>query len=236
MDTERNAYTMKDLPPETRPYERMWEKGSSVLSDTELVAVLLRSGRVGETALQMSERLLHLAGSDESTALRSLFMLSPQELSRFEGIGKVKALQLSAVGELSRRISAGRIPASTSLDSPSVIADHFRARLGSSEQEQVWGIWLDTRMHFLGETQLSLGSVNQALMSPRNIFLEALRFRAVCFVLVHNHPSGNSEASGADLSATLRIRDLGAMLEIRLVDHIIVTGASYSSMKEEGLL
>ena len=236
METERNAYTMKDLPPEARPYERMWEKGSSVLSDTELVAVLLRSGRVGETALQMSERLLHAAGSEESTALRSLFSLSPQELARYEGIGKVKALQLSAVGELARRISAGRLPESIRLDSPSVIAEHFRARLGTSEQEQVWGIWLDTRMRFLGETQISLGSVNQALMSPRNIFLEALRYHAVCFVLVHNHPSGDPEASAPDLTATRRIRDLGSMLEVQLIDHILVGGASYISMKEEGLL
>ncbi len=222
METERNTYTMKDLPPEARPYERMWEKGSSVLSDTELVAVLLRSGRVGETALQMSERLLHAAGSEESTALRSLFSLPPQELARYEGIGKVKALQLSAVGELARRISAGRLPESIRLNSPSVIAEHFRARLGTSEQEQVWGIWL--------------GSVNQALMSPRNIFLEALRYHAVCFVLVHNHPSGDPEASAPDLTATRRIRDLGSMLEVQLIDHIIVGGASYISMKEEGLL
>ena len=229
-------FTMKELPEEERPYERLVKKGAAALSDAELLAIILKTGRCGESSLDMSRRLLCAAGPSEEGALSSLLGLTLEELMNFQGIGKVKALQLKALLELSSRLAVRRGGEINRVMDAAGIADRYIPQMRYLKKEEIRGIWVDNRFRILGETVLSLGSVNQALLSPREIFLEAFRYKAVYFILLHNHPSGDPMPSQADLSGTGRIRQAGQLLEIGLLDHIIIGDGTFFSMKEEGLL
>ena len=230
-------YTMKELPEEERPYERMTRYGASALSDAELLAILLRNGRAGESALELSRRLLRECTPREGAgALSVLFALSVQELTRFPGIGRVKALQLTAAAEIARRLSIRTAGSVSVITSASDLAQKYIPLMRDLQKEEIYGIWLDNRLRILGETQLSVGSVNQALLSTREIFLEAVKHKAVHFILIHNHPRGDPTPSAADIHGTRKLTESGKLLEIKLLDHIVIGDGVFFSMKEEGLL
>ena len=229
-------YTMKELPEEERPYERMTRYGASALSDAELLAILLRNGRAGESALELSRRLLRECTPREGAgALSVLFALSVQELTRFPGIGRVKALQLTAAAEIARRLSIRTAGSASVISSASDLAQKYIPLMRDMQKEAIYGIWLDNRLRILGETQLSVGSVNQALLSTREIFLEAVKHKAVHFILIHNHPSGDPQPSTEDILLTRRVEEAGRMIGIPVLDHIIIGDGTYVSMKERGL-
>lgn len=224
---------MKELPESEQPYEKCEKDGAAALSDAELLAVILQTGTKTETAVTLAARVL--AQSTEKN-LAGLARMSYQELIRIHGIGRVKALKLLCIAELSRRIakcSFGKKPVFTE---PAAIADYYMQSLRFLDVEQVHVLFFNTRCIFLGEKLITVGTVNSSLVSPREIFIEAVQREAVNIILVHNHPSGDPEASREDLAITSRIAQAGRLLDIQLLDHIIIGDNRYLSFREKGYL
>ncbi len=227
-------YSMKELPVQERPYERCLERGPEALSDAELLAVIIRTGAQGESSLDLARKVLSLGRKEDG--LSTILHLSAPELCSLKGIGEVKAVQILCVGELSKRIAQSSREKELVLDSPGSIAAYYMERMRHQEQEDMVAVFFDTKNHLLKDMLLTRGTVNSSLVSPREIFIEALRYHAVYVVLLHNHPSGNPEPSKEDMLVTQRIEHSGAMLGIRLIDHIIIGDNKYISFKERGLL
>ncbi len=220
---------IRDLPETARPYERCLESGPEALSDLELLAVLLRSGTQGCSALELARRVLTLCPYEEG--LGGIFRLTVQDLQQVQGIGPVKAVQICCAGELSRRAARKPRAQRTQFRDARSIADYYMENLRHSEQEHVFGMMLDTKNRFLGEAEISRGTVNQSLFSPRELFLRALAFHAVHVILVHNHPSGDCTPSPEDREITRQTFDAGELIGISLIDHIIVGDRCYASLR-----
>lgn len=224
--------TMKDMPAQDRPYEKCLEFGPENLTDAELLAVILRTGRQGSSSLELSYEILRLAQSRRE-GLSGLYHLSIPELMEIRGVGKVKAIQLKCIGELSRRTARQKAKERLSFQAPDTIADYYMEELRHLEQEVLLCMMLDSKNHLLGEKRMFLGTVNASLVSPRELFLEALRFQAVNIILVHNHPSGDPTPSQADVLITQRVQQGGELLGIHLLDHIIIGEHAYTSFREK---
>ncbi len=225
--------TMKDLCKEERPYEKCLAYGAEVLSDTELLAVIIRTGTFGETSCQLAGRILNVSGYQGLSGFCSIPL---KRLMEIKGIGKVKAVQIKCIAELAARMAKAGARERLCFLSPSTIADYFMEELRHEEQEQLIGLYLNTKNKLLKEKLLFKGTVNASLISPREIFLEALEVRAVNFVLVHNHPSGDPTPSRDDVKVTEQIRCAGELLGIQLLDHVIIGDHSYISLREKGIL
>ena len=208
---------LRNLPTMEQPYEKCLENGPESLSDAELLAVILRCGARGKTSLELAREILSLPGKEES--LLGLYHCTRQELLQIRGVGEVKAIQLQCIGELSKRMAAAGA----------------RKGLCHEDQEVLLCMMLDTKNQLLGEKEITRGTVNATMISPRELFLAALQFRAVHILLVHNHPSGLPEPSGDDITVTRQIRRAGEMLGITLLDHIIIGDHCYTSMLEQGI-
>lgn len=231
----RQNNTIKDIPAQDRPYEKCLEHGAEHLTDAELLAIILRTGSQGSNSLELSYKILELAHT-RKPGLAGLYHLSIQELMDIRGVGKVKAIQLKCLGELSRRTARQSARKRLSFQMPSTIADYYMEELRHEEQEVLLCMMLDTKNHLLGEKRMFLGTVNASLVSPRELFLEALRFQAVNIILVHNHPSGDPTPSREDLQITQRVRQGGELLGIHLLDHIIIGEHAYVSFQEKECL
>lgn len=234
MTNKKTDTSVKALPIGDRPYEKCLERGTQALTDAELLAVILRTGTVGSTSIQLAEAVLRL--STNSDGLLGIHQLSCQELMKLKGVGKVKAIQIKCIGELSKRIA--KITARERLDftSPSTIAQYYMEQLRHEPQELLLCMMLDTKNHLLGERVVFKGTVNASLVSPREVFLAALEYRAVHLILVHNHPSGDPTPSKEDLMVTECICQAGELLGIRVLDHIIIGDCRYISFCEQELL
>lgn len=224
--------TMKELPESERPYDKFLNTGVEGLSDAELLAIILRSGSKGRTALQLAQDVL----CREQRNLLNLNQLTMTELAEIPGIGKVKAIQLKCIAELAKRMSATTYRKNMKVDEPKTIAEYYMEQLRHETREKLLVAMFDTKNHFLGDEVLSIGTVNSSLVSPREIYLKALRSQAVNIILLHNHPSGEAEPSAEDLRTTRRVAECGRMLGITLADHIIIGDNSYTSMRESGSL
>ncbi len=225
---------IKELPKMERPYEKCERLGPGVLSDAELLAVIIKSGTAGESSVSIATRILSTEAEENS--LLGLFHLSLDQLMEIRGIGKVKAIQLKCVAELASRMSKQKAKERLLLDHPQSIADYFMEELRHKEQEHMVIAFFDTKNRLIGEKTLTIGTVNASLVSPREIFVEALNRRAVCIVLLHNHPSGDVTPSREDRRVTRQVYEAGEMLGISVLDHIIIGDQSYFSFREEGLL
>ena len=225
--------TMKDLYREERPYEKCLSCGAEALSDTELLAAMIRTGTPGETACQLAGRILSLPGYE---GLSGFGRIPLERLMELKGIGKVKAVQMKCLAELAARMAKASAGERLCFDSPFTVADYFMEELRREEQEKLIVLFLNTRNKLLKEKLMFKGTVNASLVSPREIFLEALEIHAVNLVLVHNHPSGDATPSREDIQMTKRICQAGEMLGIQILDHIIIGDHCYSSMREKGIL
>ncbi len=230
----KDRKTMKQIPKEVRPYERCLKYGPQVLSDAELLAVILRSGSVGENSLEMSNRLLSLGTMQQG--LLGLLQMSVEELQTVRGIGSVKAIQLICIGELSRRIAKASASEGIVMGSPETIANYYMEDMRHQSQEILQMMMLNTKNRLIAEKIISKGTVNASLISSREIFLEALKHHAVYIILIHNHPSGDPTPSREDIVVTRRVREAGRMIGIELMDHIIIGDHSYISLKERGII
>ena len=215
---------IQELPPDERPYEKCLHSGPEKLTDSELLAVVLRSGTRGSSSVQLADEVLHLGQNEQG--LLGIYHLSMEDLMQIRGIGQVKAVQIKCIGELSKRIATREAGKLLDFHSPDTIA----------EQEQMICTMLNTKNQFLGDEVISRGTVNSSLVSPRDLILAAFRHRAVYMILVHNHPSGNPEPSKDDLLFTKRVWEAGALVDIPLLDHIVIGDQQYFSFRQEGLL
>ena len=225
-------FTMKNLPESERPYEKFLKYGEEQLSDAELLAIILKTGTSKENSLDISRRIL----SGNHNNLLNLYDLTYRDLMKFPGIGKVKAIQLKAVAELSKRIAQTKRGHQCQMDKPASIAHYYMERLRHYKEEILMCAFFDAKCKLLGDVVISKGSVNYAYVSPRDIFRQALDYGAVLFVLIHNHPSGDPTPSKDDIRITARIEKGAQILELELVDHIIIGDNNYYSFHENKLL
>lgn len=235
-DTEnmkKQHMTTKELPSSEQPYEKCESFGTGALSDAELLAIIIKTGTRDECSIDVARRLLSM--DENRTGLSFLHYATIQELMEVPGIGRVKAIQLLAAAELGRRMAAAR-KKKESFQGPRELAERYMPLMRHLIQEQVLLIMMDTKCHILKETVVFTGTVNSSPLEPREIFLLALKHRAVFIILLHNHPSGDPNPSHADFSTTRRIKEAGDLIGIRLMDHIIIGDNKYISLKEKGFL
>ena len=232
MENQRN--TIRELPAPERPYEKCMAMGASALSDAELLAVILRTGTKGQGALETARKILSLSPAAEG--LLGLHHLTVNELRKVPGIGMVKAVQLSCIGELSKRMTRKSIDREELFSSPDVVAAYFMEEMRHKEKEELRVVFLNTKGRRLHDTVISIGTVNSSMVSPREIFLVALKFQAVSIILLHNHPSGDPAPSREDILVTGRVAEAGKLIGISLTDHIIIGDRCYISLKERGML
>ncbi len=223
--------TMKELPESEQPREKFFRYGASVLSDAELLAVILRNGTRHMTALQLAQALL--AQGDQN--LLNLIHMNPEEMKKLSGIGSVKAAQLKCIAELAVRIARTDRVRSICLSEPASVACYYMESLRHETKEKLVLAMFDAKSNLLGDEVISVGTVNFSLVSPREIFIKALECHAVHIVLLHNHPSGDPTPSEADVEVTKRVMESGNILGIALADHIIIGDNRYISFRENGL-
>lgn len=207
--------------------------GEKALSDKELLAVLIRSGTKTRSALDIAECILR--SRPEESSLAGLHRMSLEELKSLEGIGRVRAIQIKALAELSVRMSKQSYPQRPVLNSPRLIAEYYMEELRHLEHEELWMLSLDVRGRLLGKDVIFRGAVSACTISPREIFLKALERRAVKMILMHNHPSGSCDPSSADIAITKRIAKVGEAIDIELWDHIIIGDQTWYSLRENDL-
>lgn len=220
--------TLKNLPESERPYEKFLKYGMEALSDAELLAIILKTGTKDMTSVELARNIL----SEKHGNLLNLYDLSFEELQRFEGIGQVKAIQLKSIAELSRRISKTKSGYLLKMDEPGTIAAYYMEELRHQKREFLICATFDSKCAFLGDRILSVGNVNSAYVSPREVFQFALDKGAVLLILIHNHPSGDSRPSEEDVSITRRIKKGADILDVELADHIIIGDNEYFSFRE----
>lgn len=220
--------SMKDLPNSEKPYEKFLEFGAGALSDAELLAVIIRSGTQGKRSIEVAQEFLAQGNQN----LLNLYDLSFDDMKQIHGIGQVKAIQLKCAAELSKRIAKTRYQDKLSMNHPQTIADYYMERMRHEKQERLLAMFFDNRCRLISDVTISIGSVTATFVSPREVFIAALRCNTVQFVLLHNHPSGNAEPSLEDDAVTKRMKECGLLLEIPLIDHIILGDQSYYSYRE----
>lgn len=230
-----NRNIIKDLPEAQRPYEKCFSQGEAALSDCELLAVILRSGTQGLNSLELAQEILQYMETSSYTGLTGLLHISVQDLMEIHGIGQVKAIQLKCIGELSKRIARTAARPQMVMNNPSSVVSYYMEELRHEEQEVVICMMSDVKGHFLGDKVLTRGTATGSLVTPREIYMEALRRHAVSLILVHNHPSGDPTPSPDDMQITARIYQAGELLGIHLLDHIIIGDQKYCSFREEGI-
>lgn len=217
------------------PYERFERVGAGALTDAELIAIILRTGTVGEDALSLAHKVLALSNGSE-TGILALHSLPLEELLKIKGIGKVKAIRLKCVAEICARMQMRSKRAMLSFDDPATVAGLYMERMRHLETEHVYLLLCDNKNHILKEILISKGTVNASVISPREIFIEALRYHAVSVLLIHNHPSGDPSPSEQDILVTRNIMEASRLIQIPLLDHIIIGDNIFTSLKEKGYL
>ncbi len=222
-----------DWPDDQRPRERLLAQGPTALSDAELLAIFLRTGVTGKSAVELARELLAHFGH----SLAQLAAATPQELTQVNGIGPAKAAQLVATLELARRGLHEGMRSRPALATPGAVRDWLRLKLAPLHQEVFIALWLDAQNHLIADETLFKGSLTQTSVYPREVVKQALAHNAAAVILAHNHPSGLAEPSKADEMLTRTLKDALALVDVRLLDHFIVAGQSTPlSFAERGLL
>ena len=229
---------VKDLAIGERPQERLEKHGAGALSDTELLAMLLRSGQKGLSVVGMSQQLITEAGS-----LAGLTRWREADFRRIKGIGRVKALQLITVMEIARRVLGAAADPNPVLNRPELIHRHFQAQTAGLAVEKFWVLCLNRKNRLIKQVEVTSGTATSSLAHPREVFREAIHHGATAVVCVHNHPSGDPAPSAADVQVTRQLREAAKTLDIDLLDHVIVgqsssdpRGTGYYSFRESGVI
>jgi len=222
--------TIKQWPAGERPREKLAKQGPASLSEAELLAILIRSGSRGATAVDLAKKLL-----SDHRSLRDLAQMSVADLVHL-GIGRVRAASIVAAFELLRRLPASDGVDRPIMQAPEDVARIFSPRLRDLRHEEFWALLLTTSNHLMRDIRITSGTLNSSLVHPRECFAEALKEKAASIIFVHNHPSGNPEPSHEDLAITKQLKEAGIILGIPVYDHIIIGGAQFSSFAQRGLL
>lgn len=229
---------LRDLAVGERPQERLERFGAAALSDTELLAMLLRSGSQGMDVLALASRLIAEAGS-----LGGLISWTEADFERYKGIGRVKALQLVTAMEITRRVLGQTREEAPVLNQPELVFSYFQPILPGLEVEKLWVLCLNRKNRLIKRVEVTSGTATGSLAHPREVFRAAIRVAATAVICVHNHPSGDPAPSSADLQVTRRLREAARAVDIELIDHVILgartgdpAGRGYYSFREAGLL
>lgn len=229
--TTVSAYTMRSVPPDERPRERMLRAGAGSLSNSELLAVILRTGTINESAVSLAQRLMTEAGG-----LRRLVEMNIDQLTALKGIGQAKALQVQACIELGKRLVRTSQPDKVTIHSPQDVADLMMEELRYLQKEHFVCLFLNTKNHVIGQETLSIGSLNASIVHPREVFLAAIKRSSASIICVHNHPSGDPTPSPEDIQITRRLVEAGEIVGIEVLDHVIIGDLTSISLKERGYL
>jgi DNA repair protein RadC len=226
---------IREMPPDERPREKLAAHGASALTDPELIAILLRTGITGMNAVEVGRELLNRYGT-----LGGLSRCTVDELKKIPGVGFTKAVLLAAAFDLGRRIARETL-STQKIDSPELVNELIGPEMRRLRKESLRVILLDTRYHLIRVEEVSIGSVNESIAHPRDIFRPAVVSSAYAVIVAHNHPSGDSSPSQTDHSLTRRLAEAAELLQIKLLDHIIIGAPSdqspgYFSFKEAGVL
>lgn len=228
---------MKDIKEsrQEKPYERFITFGAESLTDAELLAIVLRTGTKGNDAVSLSRKVLEL-GKYPRTGFLGLYDTDVETLEKISGIGRVKAIKLKALAEISRRMHEAKLAEGLNISNASSVADYYMERMRHNKCEKVVLLSIDSKGKVLRESEISKGSVNRSLVSVRSIMMEALDAEAVNLILMHNHPSGDPTPSKDDNDLTKKLSESCKLMEIPLLDHIIIGDNLYYSYNESGLL
>jgi len=229
---EEKKLTVKDLPLDDRPREKLLLRGSQNLSDAELVAILLRTGKKGKSVLEIAREIVSSEGNLAMLATRTV-----DSLQKVDGIGRDKAATLAAAFELSRRIlSQSKWFSNRKITSPQDIAEIFIPILRDDIKEKFIVVCLNSANKVIKYETISIGNLNSSVVHPREIFKVAIDNSSASIILIHNHPSGNPEPSNEDIRITKKIVDSGKILDIPVFDHLIIAGETYTSFVEKRLV
>jgi len=227
----KRRLTIKDLPPNERPRERVMNRGAAALSDAELLAILLRTGTAEETAVELAGRILVEIGG-----LTELPRSSLEDLTAIKGLGPAKAITLLAAAELAARLSSRLRQEAAVVSTPAEAAELVMEEMRHYQREHFRILLLDTKNKVLGLEEISIGSLNTSLVHPREVFRPAIRKACASVILLHNHPSGDPEPSREDLEVTRRLCEGGRLLGIEVLDHLVIGDGRFVSFRERGLL
>jgi DNA repair protein RadC len=246
--------SLKDLPAQARPREKLMARGPAALSDAELLALLLRTGIAGKGVLQMADELLQIQGrrtqdgSGGSSGsggfggfggfggIAGLLSATPDDLKKVKGLGPAKRAEILAVLELARRAIHQRLSESTVLADPGAVKQHLQLRLAHLKYEVFVVCFLDAQNKLLQTEELFRGTLSQTSVYPREVVLRALHHHAAAVLLAHNQPSGSVQPSQADIALTQTLRAALALIDVRVLDHIVVGAGEALSMAERGLM
>ncbi|OSZ74452.1 DNA repair protein RadC [Hydrogenophaga sp. IBVHS1] len=222
---------LKSLPSDARPREKLLARGASALSDAELLALLLRTGIPGKHVVQLAQELL-----DRFGGMAGLLHTGADALRQIKGLGPAKRAEMVAVLELARRALAHRLQQSPVFDSPKAVRDYLQLQLGGRQHEVFAVMFLDNQNRLIALEELFRGTLTQTSVYPREVVLRALHHHCAAVVLAHNHPSGVAEPSRADETLTATLKAALALVDVRVLDHFIVTREQAASMAEMGLV
>jgi DNA repair protein RadC len=228
---DKNNKTIKDWQPDDRPRERLLKHGASSLSDSELLAIILRTGTKEMTAKDMGMLLLERYGE-----FSGIEKLDIADLIKIKGIGKTKAITLAAVFEIARRTKAAPFNKNKEIKNPSDIARAYIPKMQSLRTEEFHVLLLSTANIIIRDVVISRGGLNSTVVHPREVFKNAISEMAAAVILLHNHPSGNLSPSQNDINITKQLTDAGKVIGIPVFDHIIIGGNDFYSFKANGLI
>jgi DNA repair protein RadC len=225
--------TIRNWPAEDRPREKLLDKGAQALSETELLAIILRIGNAstGESAIDHARLLLSRFGG-----LRGIDEASASELSDVKGIGPAKVAQMKASLEIGRRLGNQKWQPGAALRSPEEVFHHFRDIFGKEKRELFYVVLLDNKNKKIRDVKISEGSLTASLVHPREVYNPVIRDSAAAVIFVHNHPSGDPAPSPEDIEITRRLKQVGEVLGVRVLDHIVIGHDRYFSFSDKGLL
>jgi len=223
--------SLKDLPADCRPREKLLARGAAALSDSELLALLLRSGTAGKGVLQLAQELL-----DRFGGLAGLLHTGAEALRQIKGLGPAKRAEVVAVLELARRALLQPLQTRAILESPQAVRQALQLQLGSLAYEVFAVMFLDSQHRLICIEEMFRGTLSQTSVYPREVVLRALTLQASAVVLAHNHPSGSAQPSRADQALTQALKSALALVDVRVLDHFVVTATEAQSMAEQGLI
>lgn len=228
---DNNNYTIKSIPVEERPQEKLIKYGANSLSNSELLAIILRTGNKEDNVIILAQKILNEDGKGLSNIAEGTF----GKFKKHKGISNVKAAQILAVAELSKRISAFK-KEKIKISSPNDAAVVMMEEMRYYKKEYFKIILMDTKNNIIKIAEISVGSLNSSIVHPREVFVEAIANSSSSIILVHNHPSGEIQPSREDIMLTDRLSECGKLLGIKVIDHIIIGDGVFFSFKEEGLI
>lgn len=232
MGKQKESFSIKNWSVDDRPREKLLQQGRSVLTSTELIAILIGSGNKDESAVDLSKRILGSVNNN----LQDLGKLSIHELMKFKGIGEAKAISIAAALELGRRRGVENVEQITQITSSKHINALMRPLLVDLDHEEFWIIYLNHANRVLHKMQLSKGGISQTIVDTRLVLKKALTLNAVGIILVHNHPSGTLKPSKADIETTRKLKLAAKSVDIKVLDHIIIADSGYCSFVDSDLM